>query len=111
MSIRAIFIAGAALTAAGPSLGATLDVSFTGTAFTVLGTASSRYADGSAVNGSFLINTATGAVSDMTLGGFAAPPSSGANGVGASLSSTDAIFSQGIFASGSDPTNNSISVD
>jgi len=96
-----------------PALASTLDVSYTATVSTALGTsANSGYADGANITGSFLLDTVTDAVTGATLGVYTAPASTQTgNPTPASLSSTDAIYKQGLFASGGDLTNNSITVD
>ncbi len=96
-----------------PTLASTLDVSYTATVSAALGTsANSGYADGANITGSFMLDTVTDAVTGATLGVYTAPASTPTgNPTPASLSSTDAIYKQGLFASGGDITNNSITVD
>jgi hypothetical protein len=96
-----------------PTFASTLDVTYTATVSDALGTSTnSGYADGAVITGGFLINSVTDAVTGSYLGTLTVPPSTATgNPVQASLSSTDAIYTQGLFASGGDPSNNSITVD
>jgi len=101
--------------AAVPALADTIDVTYTATVSDALGTSSnSGYADGATITGGFLIDSVTDAVTGSYLGTLFPPPSSAninASNPAASLSSTDAIYKQGLFISGGDAVNNSISVD
>jgi len=96
-----------------PTLASTLDVTYTATVSDALGTsANSGYADGTMITGGFFVNTVTDAVTGSYLGAYTAPVSTPTgNSVQASLSSTDAIYKQGLFAAGGDPLNESITVD
>jgi hypothetical protein len=109
--MTSLAVIGAAALAAAAAPAATLDVSYTATVSTALGTsANSGYANGATITGNFLIDTVTENVTGSTLGTFAAP--AGTIGT-SSINSTDAIFQQGTFASGgaSGSLNDSITVD
>jgi hypothetical protein len=113
VSLRNTCLALVAVAATAPASAEMLDVSFTGTVSNDFGTtANSGYADGDSITGSFLYNTVTDTVTGATLGSFVAPASSGANSATTpNLSSTDATFVQGLFASAGDPVNQSIHID
>jgi len=102
--------------AAVPALAETIDVTYTATVSDALGTSSNTgYADGATITGGFVIDSVTDAVTGSYLGTYVAPPSSAnfinASNPAASLSSTDAIYKQGLSASAGDAFNNSITVD
>ncbi len=111
LTTLALFVSAALTTL--PTLASTLDVTYTATVADALGTsANSAYADGTVITGGFFINTVTDAVTGSYLGAYTAPASTPTgNAVQASLSATDAIYTQGLFASGGDPSNESITVD
>jgi hypothetical protein len=96
-----------------PSFASTLDVTYTAMVSDALGTSpNSGYLDGAVITGGFFIDTVTDAVTGSYLGALTVPASTPAgNPVPATLSSTDAIYKQGLFASGGDVSNNSITVD
>lgn len=108
MKLAYLIAVAAATLSATPSLADTIDVTFTGTVSSALGTtANSGYVDGQAISGGFFIDSVTGAVTGATLGSYAAPAVTGTS----NLSSTDAIYAQGQHASAGDPRNTSINVD
>lgn len=113
MSFRKLFFATAALAGTAPALASTIDVTYSGIVSDALGTmANSGYTDGEAISGSFVFDTTTDTVTGATLGTFAAPPTSANNTAAeASLSSTDAIYQQGLYVGEGDAQNWSISVD
>jgi hypothetical protein len=111
VTVIAMFVSAAI--AAVPTHASTLDVSYTATVSDALGTSgNSGYSDGASITGGFFIDTVTDAVTGSYLGTFTVPASTpSGNPTPSSLSSTDAIYKQGLFASGGDPSNNSITVD
>ena len=108
MKLSLVLAPVAATLLAGTSFASVLDVTYTGTVSSALGTtANSGYTDGQVITGQFFIDTTTDVVSGSSLGVFAAPATAGT----ASLSASDAIFTQAQYASAGAATNQSISVD
>lgn len=116
---RTMLIAAASLSlaASASARAETIDVTFTGIVSAALGTTSnSGYTDGQTISGNFYLDSETQSVTGATLGSFLAPATDlsqgSSNPTPASLSSTDAIFTQGIHADGSGSgRNTSITVD
>lgn len=111
MKFKLLAVAAAAVMSAAPALASTIGVNFTGTVSFAEGTTSnSGYTDGQSISGQFFLNSVTGIVSGSALGIYSAPANNGVSSP-SSLSSTDAIYVQGAFASGGAPSNDSITVD
>ena len=117
MKLTKLLILATAMTVTAPAFATTLQVSFTGTVTNDPGigdgtTANSGYSIGQLISGSFLIDTTTDIVSGAKLGIYGAPATTAGNPLGvAGISSTDAIFQQGLWSSAGDASNTSITVD
>jgi hypothetical protein len=117
MKVSKLLILATAVSITGPAFASTLQVSFTGTVTNDPNisdgtTDNSGYTIGELISGSFLIDTTTDIVSSAKLGIYSAPPTSAGNPLGVgSISSTDAVFQQGLWSGAGDASNTSVTVD